>query len=211
MGEIVIAKIYVNGVTAVASMLKKIPKGIIGATIQLTFGDDWEGLSKTAVFKGAVTKDVLIEGDIVTIPAECVEMSGHRLKVGFYGVADGTLAIPTIWADLGLIRDAADPSGDTSTDPTLPVWAQLQAEVEDLQAEVEDLQEAGGTAGPQGPQGDPGPAGKDGQPGKDGKDGTDGKDGYTPVKGKDYFTEEDINGIVDSVINALPSAEGGSY
>lgn len=126
MGEIVIAKIYVNGVTAVASMLKKIPKGIIGATIQPTFGDDWEGLSKTAVFKGAVTKDVLIEDDTVTIPAECVAQSGHRLKVGFYGVADGTVAIPTIWADLGLIRDATDPSGDTTTDPTLPVWAQLQ-------------------------------------------------------------------------------------
>lgn len=126
MGEIVIAQIFVNGVTAVASRLKKIPKGIIGATIQLTFGDDWEGLTKTAVFQGAVTKDVLIDDDTITIPAECVAQSGHRLKVGFYGVADGTLVIPTIWKDLGMIQDATDPSGDTTTDPTLPVWAQLQ-------------------------------------------------------------------------------------
>lgn len=46
-----------------------------------------------------------------------------------------------------------------------------------------------------GETGGPGADGKDGQNGKDGingKDGVDGKDGYTPVKGVDYFTEEDI-------------------
>ena len=39
--------------------------------------------------------------------------------------------------------------------------------------------------------------GKDGQDGKDGKDGVDGKDGYTPVKGEDYFTEEEKAEIVE--------------
>ena len=34
--------------------------------------------------------------------------------------------------------------------------------------------------------------GETGSTGADGKDGVDGKDGYTPVKGEDYFTEEDI-------------------
>lgn len=34
--------------------------------------------------------------------------------------------------------------------------------------------------------------GETGTTGADGKDGVDGKDGYTPVKGVDYFTEEDI-------------------
>lgn len=36
--------------------------------------------------------------------------------------------------------------------------------------------------------------GNDGEPGKDGingKDGKDGADGYTPVKGVDYWTDED--------------------
>ena len=144
MGEIVIAQIYVNGVTAVASRLKQIPKGIIGATIQVTFGSDWFGLSKTAVFQGVVTKDVVGVDDIITIPAECVEESGHRLRVGFYGVADdGTVVIPTIWTELGTIQDAADPSGDTSTDPTLPVWAQLQTQIvnltDDLQQQIDNL------------------------------------------------------------------------
>lgn len=35
--------------------------------------------------------------------------------------------------------------------------------------------------------------GKDGKDGKDGIDGKDGEDGYTPIRGKDYFTDEDIN------------------
>lgn len=43
-----------------------------------------------------------------------------------------------------------------------------------------------------GETGSEGAAGKDGVDGKDGVNGVDGKDGYTPVKGVDYFTEEDI-------------------
>ena len=125
-----IAEIYVNGVTAVASKVKKIPKGIIGATIRVTFANDWADLAKTAVFQGVVTKDVLVDGNSITIPAECVDTPGHRLRVGFYGVAGDTLVIPTIWKDLGMIQDATDPSGDESTDLTLPIWAQLQEQIE---------------------------------------------------------------------------------
>lgn len=128
----VIAEIYVKDVTAVASNVKKIPKGIIGATIKVTFANDWYGLAKIAVFQGVVTKDVLVFGDSITIPAECVDTPGHRLRVGFYGVVNETLAIPTIWADLGTVQDAADPSGDESTDPTLPIWAQLQDQIDSM-------------------------------------------------------------------------------
>ena len=47
----------------------------------------------------------------------------------------------------------------------------------------------------QGPQGEPGPA---------------GKDGHTPVKGTDYWTDADKQEIIDSVLAALPAAEGVS-
>ena len=49
--------------------------------------------------------------------------------------------------------------------------------------------------GNQGPQGEPGPA---------------GKDGHTPVKGTDYWTESDKQYIINSVLAALPAAEGVS-
>ena len=44
-------------------------------------------------------------------------------------------------------------------------------------------------------KGETGQTGKDGVDGKDGVNGVDGHDGYTPVKGEDYFTEEDINSL----------------
>lgn len=58
------------------------------------------------------------------------------------------------------------------------------------------------TPGPQGPQGEKG------EPGVNGANGIDGKDGYTPVKGTDYWTEEDKSEIVSDVLAAIPAAEG---
>ena len=40
---------------------------------------------------------------------------------------------------------------------------------------------------------------------------TDGQDGYTPIKGIDYFTEAEKAEMVQAVIAALPTAEGGAY
>lgn len=45
----------------------------------------------------------------------------------------------------------------------------------------------------------------------DGKDGKDGKDGYTPVKGTDYWTEDEKTEIINEVIAALPLAEEASF
>lgn len=146
----VIAKIYVDGVAAHVTELQKIPKGIAGAVIEVKYATNWDGLTKTAVFAGAVTRDVLNVGGSIVIPAEVVAQSEHRVRVGFYGVdGDKNVIIPTLWADLGIVQDAADPSGDPGADPLLPVWAQLQKE-------FEELKESGGLIGPQGPQGIPG-------------------------------------------------------
>lgn len=43
--------------------------------------------------------------------------------------------------------------------------------------------------------------GKDGANGNDGKNGIDGEDGYTPVRGTDYWTEDDI-AVMKSYIDA---------
>ena len=65
-----------------------------------------------------------------------------------------------------------------------------------------------GDAGPQGPKGDTGDTGSQGPKGDTGPAGTAG---YTPVKGTDYFTEEDKTEMVNAVLAALPAAEGVSY
>lgn len=107
---------------------------MVGAEISLEYADPlWDGLTKTVVFRGAVAKDVINAGETVTVPPEVLAVSSRVLSVGVYGVdADGTLVIPTLWADLGKVMPSADPSGDTSTNPSLPVWAQLSALIGNL-------------------------------------------------------------------------------
>ena len=47
--------------------------------------------------------------------------------------------------------------------------------------------------------------------GVDGVDGKDGTDGYTPVRGTDYWTEQDIQTIKDYIDTELGVIENGSY
>lgn len=47
--------------------------------------------------------------------------------------------------------------------------------------------------------------------GSKGSTGQAGADGHTPIKGTDYWTEADQQSIVDNVLAALPTWEGGSY
>lgn len=44
-------------------------------------------------------------------------------------------------------------------------------------------------------------------PGPQGPQGPAGADGHTPVKGEDYFTEEDKTEIVSDVLAAMPEQE----
>lgn len=95
--------------------------------------------------------------------------------------------------------------------------------------------------GDKGDKGDPGQDGEDGQDGANGKDGVSathswngtvltvtsasgtssadlkgdkgdkGDPGYTPVKGTDYYTDADKTEIVNAVLDALPTWEGGNF
>lgn len=56
-----------------------------------------------------------------------------------------------------------------------------------------------------------GEKGDKGDTGSTGPQGPAGADGYTPIKGTDYFTESDKTELVNSVLAALPEAEGASY
>ena len=131
-----VAEVRVSGCQCETVCLEPIPRGIVGAVVAVEYTDSaWDSLRKTVVFRGVETKDVLDAGSEVTIPAEVVSKAGDSLYMGVYGVdAENQVVIPTIWTELGVIQGAATPSGDASTEPSLPVWAQIQAMVGNLEA-----------------------------------------------------------------------------
>ena len=104
--------------------------------VHFVFSEEWDGLAKTAVFTdGVITVDVLQaqwNGDEVAVPPDVTTTAGRRVRVGVYGTDGNGVALPTIWTELGTVRAGADPSGDSSTKPVLPVWAQLQEQIGNL-------------------------------------------------------------------------------
>lgn len=135
---IVVAKIRVTGSNAEVLWSQDIPKGLVGGRVLIEYADScWDGLNKTVVFRGAVTKDVLENGPEVIIPSDVLSRSGINLYVGVYGTnAENKLGIPTFWAKVGVIRDAADPNDDPLADSSLPVWAKLLERRPDWNAPV---------------------------------------------------------------------------
>lgn len=177
----IVAKIQVSGAIAHTLYRKVIPAGIIGAQVEFEYAEDvWKGLHKTVVFRGPVTKDVVTDANIVTIPTEVAEKPFSLLSVGVYGVdAEGNLAIPTVWADLGIVRESANPSGDPTTDPSIPVWAQIQGM-------IGNLEELETTA----------------------RDNLVAAINEALTKGGGTVDEEEIRRIVDSYLSANPPAPG---
>lgn len=212
-------KIIVNRATATAKMSGTLTSGMVGVKVDFSYSDVWNGLNKTAVFTaGKVTRDVLNADGTVEVPPEVLRKPGEKLYVGVYGTnEDGTLVIPTVRAYVGSIIQGSDPSGDESTRPELPVWAQLQNEVNELKesgvggngkpgfsptVSVEEIE--GGNritiTDVNGEKTVDVMDGKDGADGLDGKDGADGKDGVIALTGASVgqiakITAVDENGV----------------
>ena len=191
------AKLEVNGVEIKVIHADIFTTGMVGAQVEIDYKDPaWSSLHKTVVFMcGHVTKDVISSESVITIPPEVLKKGRRELYIGIFGYSDDEqLVIPTLWAKLGDVYLATDPSGDPSTDPTLPVWAQMQNAVLQLDSNKLDaskLPEAVNEALAQ--------AKASGE--------FNGADGHTPVKGEDYFTEEDKAELVEDVLDALPNIE----
>ena len=107
--------------------------GMVGQTIHFEYSHDFDGLMITAVFTdGKNTVDVVNPGNECIIPHEVLTNVGAAVKVGIYAVRGDELVIPTVYATIGTVLKGADPSGDVSLDPTLPVWAQIQGIIGNL-------------------------------------------------------------------------------
>lgn len=217
-----IVEVKVGKTTCKATPLVPIPQGIVGATVFIEYTDPaWDGLQKTVVFRSAVTKDVLDSGSEVTIPAEVVSRAGIYLYMGVYGAdAANNVVVPTIWTELGFVHGAAAPSGDTSADPSLPVWAQIQAMVGDLGtldteaksnlvAAINEALTKGGEIAPDDVQRIVEDYLKANPPGT----GADGKDGITPTIGENgnwYLGSSDTGKPSRGADGAVPDIQIGT-
>lgn len=138
-------EVKITGLKAKVTKNELLTTGTVGAQIKFTFSDDWVDKTKTAVFKRCGKVIDVLESDwgednVVTIPPEMTEKAGQIVGVGIYGRnADGKKVTPTIYAPLGVVAAGADPSGDESTDPSLPVYSQIQAELNDIKDDLGDV------------------------------------------------------------------------
>jgi len=106
-----------------------ITTGSIGIPVSFLLSADFDGLSNIAVFRGSgVTVDVILTDNTCVVPPETLVTANSELWIGVYGRnADGTIAIPTVWAGAFNIHYGAVPSGVDPSEPT-PDWtAQVQA------------------------------------------------------------------------------------
>ena len=111
--------------------------GYEAVQIQLNFSSEWSGLSKIAVFRAYDAQiDVAMSGNTVEIPVQALLKPNVHLMFGVYGCnSAGTVVIPTIWADLGIIQGAPNPTdADNYGPPALDLYAQVQALAEAAQA-----------------------------------------------------------------------------
>ena len=111
--------------------------GMVGKEARLEFSEEWEGFCKTVVFTaGCESRDVTDPGEVVVIPHEVLAEFGNHLYVGVYGVAADGRVMPSIRIQGPYIQPGVDPAGDESLEPTLPVWAQIQQEMEALRENI---------------------------------------------------------------------------
>ena len=125
-------KIDVTGnIARVIEKPTRITSGTVGLPVEFTFDSQWDGLTKIAVFRaGDIIKSVDLPGAETTVPWELLVSAGAWLSIGVYGVnADGSVAIPTTWANVRAINEGATPDGDPTTDPTLPIWQTIMNQI----------------------------------------------------------------------------------
>lgn len=94
--------------------------------VRFEFSPDWDGLQKTAVFRagnGSVSLLLNDSNEVVNIPWEVLRKPGIALQVGIYGTRGEDEVLPTVWANMGVILEGAEP-GEIARPPTPDLWQQ---------------------------------------------------------------------------------------
>lgn len=137
----------VNFIGRAAAMNKTefMTAGSVGIQIGFAFDKAWDGLTKTAVFRGSgVSCDVVIgsTGQML-VPPEVMARAGAKVEVGVYGTnGQGTVVIPTVWVVLGKVAAGAALSGAAAAAITPSLAQQVLTAVEAAQDAAEAAQDA---------------------------------------------------------------------
>ncbi|MBO4939232.1 MAG: hypothetical protein J6C98_09610 [Oscillospiraceae bacterium] len=132
-----VARLFVSRAEIEVRRLAPITAGMVGARVEAVFDSTWDGYAKTFVW----CRDKVTSDDTAAtgkIPASVLAQSGGQLRFGVYGTKDGQV-LPTLWATIGAVNCGTDPSGDESTDPELPVWAQLHEQMQRVDERVSEM------------------------------------------------------------------------
>lgn len=133
-------KLIVNGAEARTEVSGTLTSGMVGIPVTIECDSSWDGLTKNLVCRrgeaqgpySTNARTILDVGTASTVAPE-VMMAGMELYLGLEGYNDdGTLVIPTTWANCGEILPGANSNSDYSANPTLPVWVRLRAELDML-------------------------------------------------------------------------------
>lgn len=132
----------VRGAEIEASVTGTLTSGMVGIPVTIEYDEVWEGLTKNLVCRcsgpdaDSTEQRAILDVGNTAVVAHEVMQAGKHLWLGVEGYnADGTLVIPTTWAMCGVIKNGANTGEDLSADPTLPIWGQLQALIEQLDRE----------------------------------------------------------------------------
>ncbi len=139
--------VSVTGADVTVVSVPVMTAGMVGLQVVFGFDSAWEGLIKSAVFS-ADDLDPLCVLDITDsapVPPELLK-EGALLQVGVYGTdAEGTVVIPTIYAQVDTVRKGVEPGKDPSGNPQLPIWQQILARFEKLRPVLLPLKQGAGT------------------------------------------------------------------
>lgn len=109
---------------AVVTNREMLTSGSVGIQAQFTFSEDWDGLTRTAVFRFGDDENtkvdvVLTAENICTVPWEVLQDEGEPVFCGVYGMnSAGSIVIPTIWASIGVVKPGVESAAAASPPPT---------------------------------------------------------------------------------------------
>lgn len=143
-------KLIVNGAKARAEVDGILTSSSIGIPVAIQYDSTWDGLTKNLVCTSGKWGPTGKPRTILNIESSAavaheVMIADNHLYIGVEGrSADGALVICTVWADCGTIFPGANANADHTAKPSLPVWAQMQAQIDKMQKNLSDsLQNVG--------------------------------------------------------------------